>query len=49
MAELESRVQLLERENEILKAKKLDQTSQRLLYLEQELHEKTLMAQNLAT
>ena len=42
--ELESRIQLLERENEILQTSTNDRICQKLLFLEQELHEKTLLS-----
>ena len=40
---------MLERENELLRASKTDQLSQKVIFLEQELHERTLMSQNLTS
>ena len=48
VSELESKVQLLEHENDLLKSTKSDTIHQRSIQLEQELYEKSLVADNLA-
>ena len=48
MSELESKVQLLEHENDLLKSTKSDTIHQKSIQLEQELYEKSLVADNLA-